>query len=277
MIGTLGLVLTFENSSRLASAYGVAVATTMLATTLFLYFVARHVWGWRRISAMCLAIPFLCIDTTFFSSNLAKIPSGGWLPVLFAAALYTLMSTWKLGRETLNAVVSEENLDLALFVASLAVDAPVRVPGLAVFLTGQRAGVPRALLHNMKHNRVLHQQVLLLTVETARVPYVPVAERVSFAPVGEGIARMSLIFGFLERPNISRELRRFKGEGFVYEEMETTFFLGRETIIVTRHRQRLSRWRRQIFAFMLRNAASAARYFHLPPNRVIEIGAQIEI
>ena len=277
MVGTLGLVLWFEDSSRLAAAYGVAVATTMLATTLFLYFVARHVWGWRRVSALMLAFPFLCIDFTFFTSNLMKIPAGGWLPVLFAIAIYTLMATWKQGRDALNELLREENLDLDLFVSSLAIEAPVRVPGTAVFLTGQKEGVPRALLHNMKHNRVLHQQVILLTVETVRIPYVNNAERVSYVPVGEGIGRMLISYGFLERPNLPREMRRFNSPVFTYDEMETTFFLGRETIIVTRKRQRLARWRRLLFAYMLRNAASAARYFHLPPNRVIEIGAQVEI
>jgi len=277
MVGTLGLVLWFEDSSRLAAAYGVAVATTMLATTLFLYFVARHVWNWGRTPAALLAFPFLCIDTTFFTSNLAKIPAGGWLPVLFAFVIYTLMTTWKQGRDAMNTLLSEENLDLDLFVESLAIEAPVRVPGTAVFLTGQRQGVPRALLHNMKHNRVLHQQVVLMTVETARIPYVNPTERVSFTPVGEGISRMVLSYGFLERPNLPREMRRFSSPEFNYDEMETTYFLGRETIIVTRTRQRLARWRRVLFAYMLRNAASAARYFHLPPNRVVEIGAQIEI
>ncbi|MGD9600647.1 MAG: potassium transporter Kup [Gammaproteobacteria bacterium] len=277
MAGTLGLVLWFEDSSRLAAAYGVAVATTMLATTLFLYFVARHVWSWRRMPAAMLALPFLCIDTTFFTSNLAKIPAGGWMPVLFAFGIYTLMTTWKQGRDALNALLAEENLDLDLFVASLAAEAPLRVPGVAVFLTGQRQGVPRALLHNMKHNRILHQQVILLTVETSRIPYVNPHERVTFEPVGEGIGRMVLSYGFLERPHLPREMRRFQSPDFTYDEMETTFFLGRETIIVTRARRKLARWRRVLFAYMLRNAASAARYFHLPPNRVVEIGAQIEI
>ena len=277
MSGTLGLVLWFENSSRLAAAYGVAVATTMLATTLFLYFVARNVWGWSRGRAVVLAIPFLCIDSTFFTSNLLKIPAGGWMPVLFAIGLYTLMDTWKKGRQALNDTLTEENLDLALFVDSLVYEAPVRVAGTAIFLTGQKAGVPRALLHNMKHNRVLHQHVVLLTVDTARVPHVPSADRVQFQAVGQGISRMTITYGFLERPNLPRELRRFHVPEFTYDEMEATFFLGRETVLVARGRRTLARWRRILFAFMLRNAASAARFFHLPANRVVEIGAQIEI
>jgi KUP system potassium uptake protein len=277
LAGTVGLVLWFENSSNLAAAYGVAVATTMLATTFFLCFVARYVWGWSRYASLALAFPFLCIDSTFFVSNLAKIPAGGWLPVLFACGIYTLMATWKQGRQALNATLSEENLDLSLFVASLEAEAPLRVPGVAIFLTGQTVGVPRALLHNMKHNRVLHQSVVLLTVETARVPHVMATERVSHEVVGQGISRMVISYGFLERPNLPRELRRFSSPEFTYDEMETTFFLGRETVLVVRGKRRLARWRRILFAIMLRNAASAARFFHLPPNRVVEIGAQVEI
>ncbi len=279
MVGTVGLVLWFQESGRLAAAYGVAVSTTMLATSILLYFVARHVWMLKRPLAMMLVTPFLCIDSLFFSANLAKIPGGGWLPAITALLIYLLMTTWKQGRDALNAVLSEENLDLDLFISSLAMEAPLRVPGTAVFLTGQKEGVPRALLHNMKHNRVLHQQVILLTVESARVPYVVAAERVTLDPAGEGIARMTLRYGFLERPNLPEALaavsRRFPN--FSYDEMETTFFLGRETLIVTRTGKAVARWRRLLFAYLLRNAASAARYFQLPPNRVVEIGAQVEI
>ena len=277
MAGTVSLVLTFRESSELAAAYGVAVATTMLATTLLLYFVIRHVWGWRQGAAAALVFPFLCIDGTFFTSNLAKIPAGGWLPVTFAVVLYVLMVTWKQGRDALNALLSRENLDLDLFIMSLDAEAPVRVAGTAVFLTGQKEGVPRALLHNMKHNRVLHQQVILLTVESLRIPFAVAAERVSVSAEGQGISRMVIRYGFLERPNLPRDMASFSSPEFSYDEMETTFFLGRETILVTRTRQPLVRWRRLLFAYLLRNAASAARYFQLPPNRVVELGSQIEI
>ena len=277
MAGTVGLVLAFRESSELAAAYGVAVATTMLATTLLLYFVVRHVWGWRQGTAAALVFPFLCIDGTFFTSNLAKIPAGGWLPVTFAAVLYVLMVTWKQGRDALNALLSRENLDLDLFIMSLDAEAPVRVAGTAVFLTGQKEGVPRALLHNMKHNRVLHQRVILLTVESLRVPFANAADRVSVSIEGQGISRMVIRYGFLERPNLPRDMASFSSPDFSYDEMETTFFLGRETILVTRTPQALVRWRRLLFAYLLRNAASAARYFQLPPNRVVELGSQIEI
>jgi KUP system potassium uptake protein len=279
MVGTVGLVLWFQESGRLAAAYGVAVSTTMLATTILLYFVARHVWMLKRPLALLLVVPFLCIDTLFFSANLAKIPGGGWLPAVAAVLIYLLMTSWKQGRDALNTSLSEENLDLQLFIMSLEAEAPLRVPGTAIFLTGQKEGVPRALLHNMKHNRVLHEQVILLTVESTRVPYVADTERVTLEPAGLGISRLFLRYGFLERPNLPRELAAFsrRQPEFAYDEMETTFFLGRETILVTRTARKVARWRRLFFAYLLRNAASAARYFQLPANRVVEIGAQIEI
>lgn len=277
MVGTLLLVFVFKESSALAAAYGVAVSTTMLATTLFLYFVARHVWGWSRLLAAAVAIPFLCIDLTFFSSNLAKIPAGGWLPVVFALFLYWLMATWKQGRAKLYKALADENLEAGLFLHSLALDQPTRVPGTAIFLTGQREGVPRALLHNMKHNKVLHERVLLLTVASARVPYVLPAERVEFETLGLGVSRMVLTYGFMERPDLPRELRRAALPGFGYDDIDTTFFLGRETVLVGRTGSLASRLGRHVFALMSRNATSAAKFFHLPANRIIEIGAQIEI
>ena len=277
MLGTLLLVLAFRDSSRLAAAYGVAVSTTMLATTLFLYFVARHVWGWRRPLAVAVAVPFLCIDLTFFSSNLVKIPAGGWLPVLFALALYFLMDTWKRGRAALYRALADEDLDITLFLDSLAIDPPMRVPGTAIFLTGTREGAPRALLHNMKHNKVLHEQVLLLTVATARVPFVSAMQRLEFETLTEGVSRMVLTYGFMERPHLPRDLQLASSPDFAYGEMQTTFFLGRETVLVRQGGGRISRLRRHVFALLSRNATSAAKFFQLPVNRIIEIGTQIEI
>ncbi len=277
MLGTLMLVLVFRESSSLAAAYGVAVSMTMLATTLFLYFVARHVWGWRRWSAAVVAVPFLCIDLSFVTANLAKIPSGGWLPVVFALAIYALMDTWKRGRLALYKALDAEYLGLDLFVGSIEIDPPQRVPGTAIFLTGKREGAPRALLHNMKHNKVLHEHVLLLTVATARVPYVPESGRLACERLGQGISRMVLTYGFMERPHLPDTLRRIPSAVFHYDEMDATFFLGRETVRVSATGSTLSRLRRRVFAVMSRNATSAAKFFHLPANRLVEIGAQIEI
>jgi len=277
MAGTLSLVLAFEESARLAAAYGVAVSTTMLATTLFLYFVVRHVWGRSRPVALAIALPFLFIDFCFFAANLLKIPDGGWLPVLFALLLYFLMDTWKRGRLALYRALGAEELALDLFLQSIALDPPRRVSGLAIFLTSASQVAPRALLHNMKHNRVLHERILLLTVATARVPYVPAAQRVDLTALGQGVSTMTLTYGFMERPHLPRDLRKAEIVGFVYDEMDTTFFLGRETVLVGPAGGRWSRLRRQVFALLSRNAMNAARFFRLPPNRIIEIGAQIEI
>ncbi len=277
MFGTLGLVLSFGESGRLAAAYGVAVSTTMLATTLFLFFVARRVWKWSVPASILLAIPFLCIDLTFFTSNLLKIPVGGWLPVVFAVIIYFAMDTWKKGRDLLQTKLAEEHFAVELFLASIAGSGPTRVAGTAVFLTSDAGGVPRSLLHNLKHNKVLHETVVLLTVETERIPYVPAEERMEFETLGMGLHRMRLNYGFLERPDVPAALEAVDPAVFKYDLMDTTFFLGRETIIVGTGKSRLMRWRRRLFAVMARNALSAASFFRLPVNRVVEVGYQIEL
>lgn len=277
MTGTLSLVLWFGQSSRLAAAYGVAVSTTMMVTTLFLYFVARHVWKWRRAKALVLAVPFLTLNLLFFSSNLAKIPAGGWLPALIALVVFMVMDIWRRGRAALYRALEAEHLGLGLFLDSVELDPPVRVAGTAIFLTGSSEGVPRALLHNMKHNHVLHDTVVLLTVATARIPFVAPAQRVEYTPLGQGVSRMVLSYGFMERPHLPRDLRDAAVRGFVYDEMDTTFFLGRETVLVAAGRNWFDRLRYQIFALLSRNAMSAAKFFRLPTNRIVEIGAQIEI
>ncbi len=277
MIGTLSLVLWFEQSSRLAAAYGVAVSTTMLVTTLFLYFVARHVWKWPRPRAIAVTLPFIALNLLFFSSNLAKIPAGGWLPALIALLIFLLMDTWRRGRAALYRALDAEHLDLDLFLSSIEIDPPVRVTGTAIFLIGAREGAPRALLHNMKHNRVLHETVVLLTVVTARIPFVAPTQRVEYEYLGQGISRMGLSYGFMERPHLPRDLRLAAVPGFVYDEMDTTFFLGREALLVGPSHRWLARLRGLLFVLLSRNATNAAKFFRLPPNRVIEIGAQIEI
>jgi KUP system potassium uptake protein len=277
MLGTLGLVLSFQESGRLAAAYGVAVSTTMLATTLFLSFVARRVWQWSLPASILVSVPFLCIDVTFFTSNLLKIPAGGWLPVVFAVLIYLVMDTWKKGRDLLRAKLAEEHFEIELFLASIANSGPTRVAGTAVFLTPDTGGIPRSLLHNLKHNKVLHETVILLTVETERIPYVPEEERVEFEALGMGMHRMRVSYGFREQPDVPAMMEKIDPAVFAYEPMDTTFFLGRETIIVGDGESRLSRWRRMLFSVMARNALSAASFFSLPPNRVVEVGYQIEL
>jgi KUP system potassium uptake protein len=278
MLGTIALVLGFRDSSRLAAAYGMAVSTTMLATTLFLYFVALRVWRWPVWAAALLTAPFLCIDMAFFTSNLLKIPAGGWMPVIVGVVIYTLMDTWKKGRDILFRKLAEEQLDLGVFIESLeGGDAPVRVAGTAIFLTARNTGVPRALLHNLKHNKVLHKTVILLTMDAERIPFVPPEERIEIEPVGHGLIQVTVNYGFLERPDLPRVLEETVTQHFHYDPMDTTFFLGRETILTGPSPSTLSLWRRQLFAVMSRNALSAARFFRLPPNRVVEVGYQVEI
>lgn len=278
LVGTVGLVLAFQTSSALASAYGMAVSTTMLATTLLLYGVARNLWSWGRVPSFLFMAPFLCIDSCFFSSNLFKIPDGGWLPLLVGALIYALITSWIDGRRLLNEQLSSEAFPLELFTASIEGSSTVRVPGTAIFLTADPTGVPRAMLHNLKHNKVLHEQVVILTVEIERVPFVPAEERLHVECVGHGLYRADIRYGFVEQPDIPGALALADPALVHFDPMDTTFFLGRETLLLSPHpRGDVSRWRRALFCFMSRNAQSAANFFRIPPNRVVEMGAQVEI
>jgi KUP system potassium uptake protein len=278
MVGTLGLVLIFQSSSNLAAAYGTAVSTTMLATTMLLYGVARSIWGWGRIASLAFMAPFFTIDFAFFSSNLLKIPEGGWLPLAAGAVIYLLTTSWIDGRRLLGQELANDAFPLDLFTASIQGSETIRVPGTAVFLTADPSGVPRAMLHNLKHNKVLHEQVVILTVEGERIPYVDPRERLSVEAVGQGIYRATIRYGFLEQPDIPAALAGIDPPLLRFDEMDTTFFLGRETLLLKPgSRASISRWRRTLFCFMARNAQSAANFFRIPPNRVVELGVQVEI
>lgn len=278
MIGTLGLVLAFRESSALAAAYGVAVSTTMLATTLFVAIIARRIWGLPHALAIAVALPFLCIDLTFWSSNLLKIPSGGWLPVIVGSGIFVLMLTWKQGRSLLVQKLEEDALPLDMLMRAFEGAAPVRVPGTAVFLTSDPHGVPRPLLHNLKHNQVLHETVVLLTVEIERVPRLEPNCRLTLEPLSLGIFRATLRYGFREQPDIPAALEEIQRPDFVYDPMTTTFFFGRVTLLARRDsRSGMPLWQRHLFSIMSRNAVSAPNYFRIPPNRVVELGAQFEI
>jgi KUP system potassium uptake protein len=278
MFGTLGLVFAFQSSGALAGAYGTAVSTTMLATTLLLYGVARNIWGWSRPASLLFMAPFLTIGICFFTSNLLKIPDGGWLPLVAGGAIYALSSSWNDGRRLLYEQLASEAFPMELFCASLAGSKTLRVPGTAVFLTADPTGVPRAMLHNLKHNKVLHEQVVILTVDIERVPYVSREERLHVEATGHGIYRASVRYGFLEQPDIPETLTHIDPKLLAFDPMDTTFFLGRESLLLSPNpRLDVSRWRRALFAFMSRNAQSAANFFRIPPNRVVELGAQVEI
>ncbi len=277
LVGTLTLLLLFRESGALASAYGVSVSTTMLLTTLLLYPVTRELWGWSRPAAVFTIGSFLIFDVAFFSANLTKIASGGWMPLVVGASIFSLMRIWESGRAQLSALLQEGGVPEDVFLADIRVTHPTRVPGTAVFLTGSSKGIPRTLLHNYKHNQVLHETVLLVTVKGERVPTVPRKEQLEVTAVGEGLFRAVVRYGFSQSPDLPQVLSRIDRKFFPVDPMRTSYFLGRETLIVSdTSRLRLSTWKRRVFAFMSRNALDAAKFFHLPPNRVVEVGVQIE-
>ena len=276
MASCITLVLTFGSSSRLAAAYGVAVTTTMTITTLLFYFVARERWGWSALRAGAVTGGFLVIDIAFWSANLLKIPDGGWVPLAVGAFVFTLLTTWKRGRLVLAKRMRDRTLPLEDFLASLVAHPPHRVPGTAVFMYNSSTRTPPALLHNLKHNKVLHERIVFLTVRTAEVPTVPDVDRVRVEPLGPGLWRVVLHHGFMEDVDIPAALAAIDDERLRFRPMDTTYFLGRETLIAT-DRRSMAIWRERLFALMARNARPATTYFRLPPNRVVELGAQVEL
>jgi KUP system potassium uptake protein len=277
MIATIMLVVSFRSSSNLAGAYGVAVSTTMIITTVLAHVVARDLLHWSALKASLITAAFLIGDLAFLGANLFKIAEGGWFPLLIASAVFTLMTTWRRGRQILNVRLGEGALTPELFVTSLQARPPVRVPGTAVFMHRTREAVPPALLHSLKHYKAMHEQVILLTVVTEEVAHLRDDERLQFDELGSGIYRVAARYGFMEEADIPALLQRVgKEHGLKIPPMDTTYFLGRETLIITPRPSGMALWREKIFASMMRNAESAARFFRLPPNRVVELGAQIE-
>jgi KUP system potassium uptake protein len=277
MLACIALVLGFRTSSNLAAAYGVAITTTMLITTILFYVVARRRWNWPAAAALPIAVFFIVIDLAFFGANMLKIAHGGWFPLLVAAAILFLMLTWRKGRRVLRARLGEICIPLDALLSEFKSQNIRRVPGTAVYMSGNRLGTPLALLHNLKHNKVLHEQVVLLTVRTEEVPYLAnPKDRVALENLHEGFWRAHIHFGFMEKPNIPVALDRVKQAGLRFDPMRTTYFIGRETILATR-KLGLSSWRGSIFAWMTRNAGDVTSYFCLPPNGVVELGARVEV
>ena len=276
MFGCIALVIGFGSSSNLAAAYGVAVTTTMVITTVLLFAVERELWGWGLAAAAALTIFFLIIDFAFFGANMLKVTHGGWFPLTVAGAIFTVMTTWRRGRRVLSERIEKESMPDELFVTSLLRRPPPRVAGTAVFMDRTRAKIPLSLLHNLKHNKVLHSQVVLLSVVTEEVPYVPDEEQLEVANLGDGLFRVVAHCGFMDDQNVPELLANVEAPGFEFHPDSTTYFLGRETVVVTRQRG-MSVWRKALFAWMTRNAQGAALFFRLPPNRVVEVGAQIEL
>ncbi|MEW5853497.1 MAG: potassium transporter Kup [Myxococcota bacterium] len=277
LLVVIGLVLGFKSSSGLASAYGIAVTTTMVITTALMFSVTTLVWRWNGLVALVIVSLLLVPDTLFFLANLTKLNDGGWLPVLLAAATYILMTTWRRGRELMADRLQQAAMPLNVFLADLATSKPIRVPGTAVYMTSNAEGVPLALLHNIKHNRVLHERVVLLTIQTAEnVPVVPGDERVTVTRFEHGFDRIVARYGFMEDPRLADVLLHAREHGLELRAPECTFFLGRETIRIGK-RPHMARWRAAMFIWLARNARRADAYFGIPPNRVIELGAQVEL
>ncbi|MEO7857617.1 MAG: KUP/HAK/KT family potassium transporter, partial [Gemmatimonadaceae bacterium] len=275
MIGCLILVLWFGSSSALSAAYGIAVTGTMAITSLLFAVVARLRWNWSLPKVLALTAAFLIIDLSFLVANVVKIEHGGWVPLVMAAVVYALMSTWKRGRTELGAIQAANALPLDTFLASIGRTPPHRVRGTAVFMTSTPDGVPVVLLHHLKHNKVLHETVVLLSVQTRGIPEVPDSHRLVFEPLGQGFFRLVAAYGFMQSPDIPRVLAEAAAKGVAFPPLDTSYFLGRERLVLT-GRARMSRWRKRLFALMSRNARSATEFFQIPPNRVVELGAQIE-
>ncbi|HEX8138158.1 MAG TPA: potassium transporter Kup [Pyrinomonadaceae bacterium] len=276
MIGCITIVVGFGSSSNLAAAYGVAVTATMVITTILLGVVERAKWGWSLPLVVGLSGFFLIIDLAFFGANIVKIPHGGWFPLVVGALIFLVMTTWKKGRRILAARLLSRAHPIEDFLRDIANNPPVRVPGTAVFMNGTATGTPPALMHNLEHNKVLHERVVLLTVKTKQAPYVGPEERVQVESLGHEFYRMIINYGFMEDPDIPKVLEHLEPPAPRFEPMNTTYFLGRETVIAGRHPGMMI-WREKLFALMSRNASSATAYFCLPPNRVVELGSQIEI
>jgi KUP system potassium uptake protein len=277
MIAVIGLVLTFRTADALASAYGVSVSGTMLIDTLLLALVARATWKNTRRWVVPLCLMFAIVETAFLVANGVKFLDGAWVPVALGIIVFTLLRTWRRGRDLLNAEIRKEGIQLDSFLPGLMLAPPARVPGAAIFLTAQQGVVPHALLHNLKHNKVLHERNVFLTVETLNVPYAPSDKRLKISAIGNDFYRVLVRFGFMEVPDVPLALMRSCDQGGIhFDPMDTTYFASRETIVARAH-SGMPIWRDRLFAVMPRNAAPATNFFRIPGNRLVELGAQVEI
>ncbi len=276
MVGCIGLVLAFRESSGLAGAYGIAVTATMGITSIIYFFVVTRNWNWSLAKAIPLVGLFLLFDLSFFGANLFKILDGGWITLGVATLLMALMTTWKEGRKVLGQAISSFRMPVDLFLADVVRKQPLRIPGTAVFMSVSPEGIPGALMHYYKLNKMLHQTVVFLSVLVEEIPRVNPRERLKLENLGEGFYRLTARFGFMETPDVPELMAQAKKLGLETEPMATTYVLGRETLLTT-GKSGLSLWRKVLFSMMSRNAMNPTNFFKLPPNQVIEIGAQVEI
>jgi KUP system potassium uptake protein len=276
LIGVVILVLEFRNSDSLAAAYGLAVTGTFVCTSLLALLVFRRRFGWSWPVVIAVFVPLLLLDLAFFASTALKIPEGGYVPLILGIITFVLMLTWKQGRELLFTRFRQDSLPLKSFLARLPQSRTTRVPGIAVFMTGQADFVPGALLHNLKHNKVLHQRVLFVTVLNEDIPRVGAEARREVTELAPDIHRVILRYGFQESPNIPRELEALREVGIPFEPMQASYFLGRETVVAAAV-PKMSRWRQWLFTALARNSLSATEFFRIPSDRVVELGVRVAI
>jgi KUP system potassium uptake protein len=276
MVATIVMVIGFRSSTALAAAYGIAVTATMVITAVLLYVVATERWKWPVSIVLPVSALFVITDLAFFGANFVKVLHGGWVTIVIAGAIFTLMTTWKTGRRLVAERLSARAFPLEDFVTAIASVPPHRVSGTAVFMTGQSQGTPPALAHNLRYNKILHEHIVVLNVTTARVPHVPADDNLAITNLGHGIFHVRLQYGFMEDPDIPLALLQAKVRGVGIDVDDITYFLGRETIIVSMKRG-MALWREALFVLMARNAVRATAYFRLPPERVVELGVQVEM
>ena len=274
LVAVLAVVFGFRTSTNLGAAYGIAVTGTMLITSILAFVVVRRLWGWGWIRGGLLIVSLLIVDIAFFSANVIKVKEGGWFPLLFGFCVFVLMTTWKRGRFLLRQRLQQDALALEPFVNALGRSSPTRVPGTAVFFTASPEGVPQSLLHNLKHNKVLHDRIIVLTVRILDIPYVPIAEQLVHEALPYDFHRITAKFGFKDKVDIPKTLEIAQQYGLTLEPMDTTFFLGRETLI-PKIDSDMPLWREKLFIFLYRNASSPVTFFKIPPNRVVELGTQV--
>jgi KUP system potassium uptake protein len=276
MIGCLTVVVGFRSTSALGAAYGIAVTGSMAISTILFSTLARLKWHWSWSRVLGLATLFLIVDLSFFGSNALKVVHGGWVPLAIAISVFTLMTTWNSGRKIVQNLLARGSLPIDLFLADVAKRKPFRAPGTAVFMTSNPEGAPLVLLHHLRHNKTLLENVILLSILATNVPTVPDEERITVTDLGEGFWRVVAKYGFMEKANVPQILARCRNMGVIADRRDTTYFLGRERLLPT-GRARLARWRKKLYIFMSRNSRTATEYFAIPPNRVVELGAQLEM
>jgi KUP system potassium uptake protein len=281
MVACVVVVLGFRSSSALGAAYGIAVTGTMSITTVLFAVVAAARWNWPKWKALALASAFLVMDLAFLGANAMKITHGGWVPLAIAIGIFTLMTTWKRGRSILRERLTDITMPLPDFLQSLSTSSIPRVPGTAVFMTGESGGAPVVLLHHLKHNKALHAQVILLSIQTSRVPEERNSDRLTIERLEHGFIRAVARYGFMESPDVKEVMELLRREGIRSRPLDTSYYLGRELLIPfakpwKKGGMTMNIWRKKLFVIMSKNARSAAEFFQLPPNRVVELGTQIE-